>query len=69
MGGRASCWHYAIYILVTEWLLLASVQASLVPFTIRPAGREIERRSLSQQADILKPRHEVELPYANSASL
>lgn len=68
MGGRAGFWRYALYVLAAEWLLLAFVQAGLVPFTIRPLGTEIERRSLSGQADLLKPRHEVELPYASGAS-
>ncbi|KAI9793365.1 MAG: hypothetical protein M1816_000257 [Peltula sp. TS41687] len=69
MGGRAGFWHYARHVLVITWLLLSFTQAGLVPFTIRPAGTELERRSLSQQADLLKPRHQVELPYASDRTV
>lgn len=38
--------------------------AVIVPVRLRPAGSGLQRRDLHAQAELLRPRHEIQLTYA-----
>ena len=68
MGERAGFW-YAFYALVSQYLLLGLAGTTLVPFTLRAAGAELERREPGLLIDALRPRYEVELHYGSGKVL
>ena len=61
MHGLLSLWSPAW---VLGLLLAHHAHADLVPVRLRPASSNVLPRDLQSQRDLLRPRHEVQMTYA-----